>query len=118
MKRHFAFLLAVIVLCGLLVVPAAAARDYVLSPEYSDSDKDPEPDPPVNPEDPVVPEDPEVPEEPVPGTPVVPEEPQPDSPAQPTSPQTGYSVGISSLVAVAVLSGAVAVISGKKLCKR
>lgn len=115
MKRLFAVMMAAMMVCGLFVVSASADNNdlEVISPEVVSPEV-------VSPEV-VSPEvvSPEV---------ISPEvdSPETDDPenmgganaGMPPSPQTGYPVGIVGLAAAAAVSGAVAVITGKKANKR
>lgn len=110
MKRLFAVMMAAMMVCGLFVVSASADNNdlEVISPEVVSPEV-------VSPEV-VSPEviSPEV------------DSPETDDPenmgganaGMPSSPQTGYPVGIVGLAAAAAVSGAVAVITGKKANKR
>lgn len=110
MKRLFAVMMAAMMVCGLFVVSASADNNdlEVISPEVVSPEV-------VSPEV-VSPEviSPEV------------DSPETDDPenmgganaGMPPSPQTGYPVGIVGLAAAAAVSGAVAVITGKKANKR
>lgn len=105
MKRLFAVMMAAMMVCGLFVVSASADNNdlEVISPEVVSPEV-------VSPE--VI--SPEV------------DSPETDDPenmgganaGMPSSPQTGYPVGIVGLAAAAAVSGAVAVITGKKANKR
>lgn len=113
MKRLFALVLASMLVCSTFLISTSAVTIYY-SPERPEQGEI-IPDPPT-PEDPTpvepTPDDP-TPEDPTPVEPPVDIEDE-DVPQAPTSPQTGYEMGIGGLVSVAVLAGAVAVVSSKK----
>lgn len=112
MKRIMALVLSTMLVCSTFLISTSAVTIYY-SPQRPEQGE-------IIPDDPT----PEVPtpEEPTPEVPT-PEEPpvdikEEDVPQVPTSPQTGYEMGIGGLVSVAVLAGAVAVVSSKKAFSR